>query len=389
MRPYYNAQPIGSLEALSKTLQVDLGILQRTAKEIENHYHPHFIPKKSGGNREINIPSNHLKIIQKRINKKIFGNVVYPPYLHGGIVEKDYVRNASSHSNAEVVIALDVKNFYPTITTQKTVEIFQYFCDFPPDVSQLLSSLCCFNGMVPQGGCSSSHIANLVLNNTEYKLVSWLESKGYVYTRLLDDISISSNKKISKEKIEKIIIDVKATLKKSDLKLNNHKQRITSKSNPEEFMEVTGLWLNRGRPRAHRSDRKLIRAEMHSCQREATINRYSDSYHKLHNSVSGKVAKLEYLNHPESENYRKILQSILPLYDNSVATSIFKQASYLIKLKTNYRRKFVYFKKYHKIQYKVNILMRSDKPKAIQIKKILESCKPLGKKDELLYDEPI
>lgn len=205
MRPYYNARPIGSLAVLAKALQVDLGILEKTAIEIEKHYHPHFIPKKSGGDREISIPSNHLKIIQKRINKEIFEKVVYPPYLHGGIAEKNYVKNASSHSQAEVVIALDVKNFYPTITRQKTEEIFQYFCKFPKDVSQLLANLCCFNNILPQGGCCSSHLANLVLHDTEYTLAAWLESKGHTYTRLLDDISISSKRKISKEEIEIII----------------------------------------------------------------------------------------------------------------------------------------------------------------------------------------
>ncbi|MFG5777400.1 reverse transcriptase family protein [Comamonas sp. J-3] len=389
MRPYYNARPIGSLASLSQTLQVDLGILKNTAKEIEKHYHPHSIPKKNGGERSISIPSNHLKIIQKRINKKIFGNVTYPPYLHGGIADKDYVKNASQHSNAKIVIALDVKNFYPSINRKKVLEIFQFFCKFPPDVSALLADLCCFKDSVPQGACSSSHLANLTLHNTEYSLVSRLQGRGYTYTRLLDDISISSAKEISKEEIEKIIKETKATLKSSELKLNNRKQKITSKSNPIDFMEVTGLWLNRGHPRAHRSDRKAIRAEMHKCQSQAAIDRHSEIYHQLHNSVSGKVAKLSYLNHIKAEKYRTILQSILPLYDEKTAHSITQQAKHLSKSKSNYRRKFVYFKKYYKIHYKVNILMRNNRKIAFHIKNILSHCKPLGDKDELLYDEPI
>lgn len=154
-------------------------------------------------------------------------------------------------------------------------------------------------------------------------------------------------------------------------------------------MEVTGLWLNRGKPRAHRSDRKQIRAEVHKCQREAAVDRYCEDYHKLHNSVSGKVAKLAYLNHIEAKKYRAILQSILPLYDQNFATSISRQAHHLSNSKISHRRKYAYFKKYHKVKYKLNILMRSDKSKAIQINKILENCKPLGNKDELLYGEPI
>ncbi|THU02764.1 RNA-directed DNA polymerase [Lampropedia puyangensis] len=389
MRPFYDARPIGSLAALSKTLQVELSILQRTASNIEEHYHAHEIVKKSGGTREINIPSNHLKIIQKRINKHIFENVVYPSYLHGGLPEKDYVKNANCHSSAEVVIALDIKNFYPSISIDKVEEIFQFFCHFPKDVSKLLAELCCLNNSVPQGGCSSSHIANLILNNTEYSLVSWLSSKKYTYTRLLDDINISSKHLISKEEITKIIKKTKETISKSDLKLNNKKQKITSRSNPEILMEVTGLWLNRGTPKAHTYDRKLIRAEMHKCQTMAKKDRFSAEYHEIHNSISGKVAKLSYLKHKESERYRYILRGILPLFDKSKEVSIRKQANYLLKSKPNYRKKYVYFKKYHKLLYKLNILTRNNKSLANQIKGNLKSCKPLGMKDELLYNEPI
>ncbi|MCW5672084.1 MAG: hypothetical protein KIT86_20690 [Hydrogenophaga sp.] len=389
MKAQYSKRPIGSLRALSQTLQVEVEILQDTASRIKHHYHLHEIPKADGNFRKIQIPTNHIKVIQKRINKHIFDNVIYPPYLHGGIKDRDYVKNATEHAGAEAVITLDVKNFYPSISRERVVSIFQHFCKFPKDVSQLLADLCTLDGLLPQGACTSSHLANLALFDCEYHFAQYCKSKGYTYTRLLDDIAISRKKPFSPQEIEKVIVSVKAMMKRCGLKLNNRKQRITARSNPETLMEVTGLWLNRGKPRAHTEDRRSIRAELHSCESAATNNRTDEDFHNLHNRLSGRVAKLSYLKHKEAANYRGRLQAILPLYDETAATAIFKQAKYLSRSKTSTRAKYAYFQQYHLVNYKANILFRNNITQATIVKKLLEGCKPIGQKDELLYGEPI
>lgn len=389
MRAYYKNKPIGSLDALSKTLQVELGILKGTALQINSHYHPYVIPKKDGSPRSILIPTNHLKIIQKRINRQIFDNISYPSYLHGGIKEKDYVKNAGEHSGANAIIALDVKNFYPSIKHKRVVEIFQYIFKFPEDVSTLLADLCTHQGAVPQGACTSSHLANLAFYDGEYHFAQFCAVKNYRYTRLLDDITISKDGVFSSNEIEKLIKSVKAFLKKGGSRLNNKKQRIVSRSNPEDLMEVTGLWLNRGRPRAHREDRRDIRAELHSCEQMAKSGRTTEQYHTLHNRLSGRVAKLSYLGHSEAAAYRQRLQNILPLFDEHKAASIYTQAQYLQTIKPAFRSKYSYFQKYHAVRYMVNILARNDRMKAYAVRQILSRCAPIGKKDELLYDESI
>ncbi|WP_182282927.1 reverse transcriptase family protein [Comamonas testosteroni] len=389
MRPIFNKKSIGSIEALSDALQVNKHILQNTADNIFQHYHPYEIKKKDGGTRLIHIPTLHLKIIQKRINKNIFDNVTYPDYLHGGIEDKDYVKNALSHANAEAIICLDIKNFYPSITQTRVSKIFQYFFKFPEDVSNLLAKLCCHEERVPQGACTSSHLANLAFFDSEYHFASFCKSKKYTYTRLLDDITISKSSAFSDTEISKAIASVKSIISPHGIKLNNKKQKIVSRSNPKDLMEVTGLWLNRGRPRAHRSYRKVVRLEMHICEKMAKTDRFSEEYHKLHNRVSGKVSKLSYLGHHEATNYRDTLQKILPLYDIHKATNLHKNALILSKVNANIRKKFAYFKRYSKINYELNILARNNKPLSKTIRNILSNCKPSGLRDDLLYNEPI
>ncbi|WP_076879682.1 reverse transcriptase family protein [Bordetella sp. H567] len=355
---------------------MDLGILRNTIRTIDKHYHPHSIPKKNGGSRIIHIPTTHLKTIQKRINRQIFDNVIYPSYLFGGVREKDYVRNTSEHGGCNALVALDVKDFYPSITVAAVKKIFQYFCKFPAEVAETLAGLCCLNGRVPQGACTSSHLANLVLHDEEYHLAQYCKNKGWTYTRLLDDISVSSKAEFDVKEIDAIIRKVKYMLGKSALKLNNRKTRVLTKANPVNLMEVTGLWLNRGVPRAHRADRNTIRGEVHQCEVAARDSRTEKQYHELHNRVSGRVAKLSYLKHANSREYRERLRSVLPLYDEHQATNLLKQARYMAKTKTNIRKTPAYCKKYFILQHRLNILMRTDRGAAGKIRAILTTCRP-------------
>ncbi|MFP5197137.1 reverse transcriptase family protein [Alcaligenes faecalis] len=386
MRAQFTKRPIGSLSALAKTLGVDLDILKNTATTVDQHYHAYDIPKKNGGNRTIHIPTTHLKTIQKRINKQIFDNVIYPDYLFGGVKGKDYVKNARAHTGCAALIAVDVKNFYPSISVVAVEKIFQYFFRFPKDVSSLLALLCCLNGKVPQGACTSSHLANLVLNDSEYHIAQYCKNRGWVYTRLLDDISISSKVVFEQKDATSIIKKIILMLADAKLKLNGKKTKVLTKANPIDLMEVTGLWLNRGEPRAHRADRNAIRKEVYQCEVLARAGRHKKEFHELHNHVSGRVSKLNYLEHANAKDYRERLRQILPIYDVNQATSLFRQAKYMEKTPKANRGSIQFCKKYYILRHRLNILMRTDKEKAKIIGGILSKCKPTIK-SETMYHE--
>lgn len=384
MRAQYTKKPIGSLEVLSRALEIDLGVLINTANAIDQHYHAHQIPKKKGGFRTINIPTLHLKSIQKKINSRIFSNVVYPEYLFGGIKERDYVKNAAQHAGCKALIALDVKDFYPSISLNAVKDIFQYFFRFPRDVAELLGKLCCLNERVPQGACTSSHLANLSLQENEYHFAQYCKNKGWTYTRLLDDISVSSKEVFQQKDVDAIISKAKAVLAGARLKLNNKKTRILSKANPVDLMEVTGLWLNRGRPRAHRSDRNAIRSEVYQCEILAKEGRERKKYHDFHSHVSGRVSKLAYLEHANSKLYRERLRKILLIYDVNQATNLLRQAEYISKTTLSNRKSVAYYKKYHILKHRLNILMRTDRGLARRIQSMLSLCKPTLQSSDML-----
>ncbi|WP_193087964.1 reverse transcriptase family protein [Advenella sp. FME57] len=389
MRPQYLAKPIASLNVLSVALGVDIDVLRNAASNIERHYHPHSVPKKDGSLRSIYIPSIHLKKIQKRINRNIFENISYPGYLFGGIKERDYVKNANAHASAELLIALDVRGFYPSITRDKTLNIFKFFFKFSHDVASLLADLTCLRGQVPQGACTSSHLANLVLHDTEYHLVQHLNNKGLTYTRLLDDISISSKTQLEEKQVQTLIGKVRTMLNEQGLKLQNKKTKITSRKNPENLMEVTGLWLNRGRARVHRNERRIIRAELHKCESMSRLSKSSPEYHDFYNRLSGRVAKLTYLEHKEALSYRSRLREILPIYEKNEIHRTIQLVTSLQKSSIKDRGKYAYYAKFHQVRYRLNILGRTDGGLAKKLATTLQTCKPTSDKERLFYHDII
>lgn len=203
-KPFYEQNPIGSLQSLAYTLNTPLVTLKDIAKNVVHSYHEFEIPvKKKDGSvklRKIKEPKFLLKKIQKRINAQILSKVNFPNYLHGGIRKRDYFSNAESHVKSETVISLDIENFYPNIDRNHVLSIFKYLLKFEEKVSAMLADLVTFEGKLPQGAVTSSYIANLIFYEKEYKIVSGFRQQGLIYTRLLDDITVSSQKKLTDEK---------------------------------------------------------------------------------------------------------------------------------------------------------------------------------------------
>ncbi len=253
--------------------------MQDLANKVDDSYTNFTITSKNRKgekkDRHVCEAKHELKKLQKRINARIFEKVEYPDYLQGGIKDeenpRDYVANAIRHANANQIICIDVKQFYPSIKSQYVLNIFQYFFKFSPDVSEILTKLVTYYGRVPQGGCTSSYVANLIFYDTEYPLVSELQKHDIQYSRLLDDITLSSQKNFTNVQETLFINKIAAMFKKYDLKINPKKNRNEHRANPAVSFEVTGLWIGHKKPKARKEERRFIRQLVFMCEREYKI----------------------------------------------------------------------------------------------------------------------
>ena len=238
--------------------------------EIENAINnPTYIrfqrPKKKGGYREINAPSNELKRIQKRLNYYLqaYYLCIKPKEVHGFVINPHYLgkhcniaANAKIHVGRECVLNIDLKDFFPSIRAKRVKELLlSDIFNFDEQIANAITLLTTLNGRLPIGAPTSPVISNFICRELDDELIEFSKEFGYTYTRYADDLTFSSNRKISNEEL----LDIINIIKKNDFAINQKKLRIQSKNRKQT---VTGLTVN-DKVNVDRKLLKNVRAMLH------------------------------------------------------------------------------------------------------------------------------
>lgn len=128
-----------------------ISCLYTVSNHTEKHYNRLRIPKKGGGVRQIQAPDPLLKTIQRNILHHILEGLELSPCAaayHRGASIRD---NAARHTGKNVVLKLDIKDFFGTITFSMVQQRAFSSRYFPVPVGTLLTSLCCLRDTLPQG----------------------------------------------------------------------------------------------------------------------------------------------------------------------------------------------------------------------------------------------
>lgn len=206
-------------------------------EERKSLYQVFTIPKKLGGMRQIEAPCKRLKDIQRWIKDNVIDKAVVSDYAIGFRKNMSIVDNAKKHVQKDLVINMDISNFFPSISYADIFKMFLYF-GYRQDVAHLLTKLCT-NGenVLPQGSPASPSISNHILLKLDKRLGRLAESVGADYSRYADDITFSGNITISS-----IIPLVGKIIKEEGFELNSKKTRLQYKN---QRQEVTGLIVNK------------------------------------------------------------------------------------------------------------------------------------------------
>lgn len=384
----YSGKPIGSPDALAAALNIQLNELSYLAERGAKNYDFFSKQKKTGGVRSISAPSHTLKIVLRRINSRIFSNCDFPAYLQGSIKDannpRDFVYNAKSHSSGSSFVLVDIKDFFPSIQKKHVYQIFKYLFKFPHSVAELLANLTTLNGVLPQGAPTSSYIANLIFYDHEPSLVEWLRKRGFVYSRLVDDITISSGLRISDKEKGEALGKVRAMASKFNMSLHKGKIKLLDSDRPGVNVCVTGLNIEKGKPRLPVSERKKIRAEVYRCVKDYESGRQmTDEYHSIHNAVSGRVALMTRLGYSCANGYREQLNNALPIYSKKKVQRVIASCYRFIDRGGSGNGTYVYAKRYYKLMYCLGITSRTNKKKAASIRMVMRPFRPIGALSEI------
>jgi len=262
------------------------------------------IPKKSGGYRTIHAPLDDLKLIQLWIKENILDKFIPSNYAMGFVKGKSIADNAKFHVGKELVINIDLKDFFPSIKYFDVYKVFKYI-GYTDGVSSLLTKLCTTeNNVLPQGSPASPALSNLVSLKLDKRLSKLAESANSTYTRYADDITFSGKKDIKSlmPLIKKIIKEEGYTINKNKIRFQYSFQR----------QEVTGLIVN-SRISASKNLINEIENAIYYCNKFGVISHMqkincNKSYYKEH--LYGIAYFIKMIDKSKGEKYLKQLNSI-------------------------------------------------------------------------------
>lgn len=390
---------IGNLENLLSALDItEQEYIEFNALPLEERYKEFHIPKSDGTSRHVYSPHKLVRKIQRRIVRRIFrsparekweiikqngGAIIWPSYIYGSVpndfydnksISKDYVACVSNHCGCKSVLKVDIRNFFDNITPELVFNVFNKLLKYPRAVSNALVNICCHNGMLIQGALTSSYIASAVLFQDEPSIVNRLRRKRLVYTRLVDDITISS---YNVDQDFSFALDiVREMLNKNNLPLNESKTLVLRESTSDIL--IHGLRVSFKEPRLPADEISRIRASVKNLESLATIADYRVSldYRKSFNRCLGRVNKLKRLGHTQYLPLKKRVVNILPLPSKMDITRL---DSFIYKLEqwyVNHSEEYWYRRLFHKAYYDLKILNRTFKASASRFKSRLRKIKP-------------
>ena len=232
---------------------------------------------KSGKPRLIEPPHEELKIIQKRI-KNCLGQIIVPDNVFSGVKGKSYADNARFHigNNRRNLYKIDLTAFFPSIARDTVYHFFAEDLLCSPDVAQLLTDLTTidlgkssaknideiyeflkrknvssYNHLI--SGAPTSQMLSYLVNHRMFDEMQKLaDDNGITMTVYVDDVTFSSENRISKNFRDKII----AIIQKYNYQISRKKVKRYTKLYPKL---VTGVIIDTtGNPVLKNSMRQKI-----------------------------------------------------------------------------------------------------------------------------------
>jgi len=307
LKPKYDLKPICDIPALSLSLGMPEQLLINVAAQADSLYRKTKpIKKPDGSIRQPFDALPPLKSIQRRIKDRILKRVEFPEYLTGSLSGRDYRTNAAMHSGAKIVICEDVESFFPSTSHDRILDIWLNFFRFSEEVASLLTRLTTKERSLPQGAITSSYLANLAFWNQEPRFQAKLAQKNIVYSRYVDDISVSSKHTLLKDEQTHLIAQVYGMLKRYGYKAKRRKHETFTSG---RRMLTTKLMVNR-KPALPSKERQNIRAAVHALEQRIASGKVGTEIKTELNRVTSRVGRLGTFHATEATPLKLRLRSI-------------------------------------------------------------------------------
>ena len=274
----------------------------------ERFYRHFSIPKSNGKIRDIYEPLPDLKFVQSWILHNILEKCPVSDYAKAYLKGRTLKHNAKFHRAQKVLVTMDIKDFFPSISISDVTTIFKNLGYFH-DLSCFLAHLCCLHNILPQGAPTSPYLSNLRMISLDEKISKYILQNGIRYTRYADDLTFSGdcNPHSLIHKVSKIIFD-------EGFSINSEKTRV-AKSNARQ--EVTGIVVN-AHMQVSKEKRRKIRQQVYYIEKfglESHLEHIEENRANYLNHLLGQINFALFVN-PKDEEMKKYFDVIKTILIN-------------------------------------------------------------------------
>src|SRR5262245_28682962 len=272
-------KPAQLAEALGVTIPQLKGMAYHRDAATSLHYVRFTIPKRDGTERPIWAPKKRLKAAQSWILHNIVERLPVHGAAQGFLVGRSILSNATVHANAKIILKMDIKEFFPTVTWRRVKGVFRR-AGYRDGISTLLALLCTEapRGLVevegktyyvslgprclPQGAPTSPAITNAICLRLDRRLAGLAAKYGWRYTRYADDLTFSlPMEHKGPPKLGAMMGCAKRIVEAEGFQVKTEKTRVHRTGGRQS---VTGLVVNGdGNPRTPRKLRRQLRSAIH------------------------------------------------------------------------------------------------------------------------------
>lgn len=247
---------IQDINELSNEIRLSENTVKKYIAFADYYYFTYEVPKKTGGKRLIAQPSRELKAIQSWLLRNILNKLSSSDASKGFELGTSIYDNAYPHIGSNVILSLDIDNFFPSVPASKVYGVFNSL-GYNKSISAAFTSICTFNGFLPQGSPASPKLANLVCSKLDSRIQGYAGKNGIIYTRYADDITLSCQ---SIKKIEKAQNFIQTVIEDEGFKVNKKKTHLMGLRKKKS---VTGLIVSSNKAGVGREVYRDMRAKIH------------------------------------------------------------------------------------------------------------------------------
>ncbi|MCB9652558.1 MAG: RNA-directed DNA polymerase [Deltaproteobacteria bacterium] len=268
---------------IARAAQIEVSHLRHLAfhrvVSRRSHYVRFYLPKKTGGTRLISAPKPKLKWIQHWILRHVLEPLKAEDVAHGFVKARSIVSNASAHVGQDIVINVDLKDFFPTLTYRRVWGFFRKlgYSGHVATIFALLTTepavdeleldgsryfVATGERFLPQGAPTSPALTNVICRKMDRRLAGLARTFGLTYTRYADDFTFSGP---GETNVGRFFGALTRVVTEEGFSIHPGKTRIFRRGRRQE---VTGLVVNSGKPTVPRATLRRFRALLFQIEKD-------------------------------------------------------------------------------------------------------------------------